>query len=546
LSEPAKNARTLDRRGNWLAAGVAFVGALSIYTWGANPSIGDRDTAEMQLVGLLGGIPHSPGYPLFVMISRVFSLLPTADPALRITLQSGFFGAVALASLVGVAIEMGLTAPWALAAAMMFGATFTFWAGAMRAEIYALGMSVLSLAMCATLAARRRRQFGLTLGAGAMLGLVLTAMLSAAPVVAIAGLALAWSVLREGRSVPIRLAALAGSFLVGLSPYLVLVWLDVHGSAYSYLRLVEQAQFTGWSRLPADFATPLRRVLWLVTARNEYPPVPLHVEPLRVARSAMFGFVNACLFELGPLLAALVPAGLLRAWRTRPGWGGLLTLAILASIAFSVITESGAMVPIFLLSGTLLMVLVAAYGAEGLVSRWLPSLARSWWGPPAIAALIMFLPHAIRVYSYGHPIGSHHWTVLDEDSSRPLRLFTKFEDPFANRRFAEGVLRAAPPHALLVAEWRELTPLRFVQQVEHMRPDVTIRPAAMPRLLSALRVHEDAHDLAHEPIVFVTVTPEMRGYLRDPDSLEAVPGRWIHIVRTPIPGLPAPQQQGAP
>ena len=65
------------------------------------------DTPKFQFVGAVLGIPHSPGYPLYVLLSWVFSKIPIATIAFRANLMSAVFGSAAVALAAATLLELG-------------------------------------------------------------------------------------------------------------------------------------------------------------------------------------------------------------------------------------------------------------------------------------------------------------------------------------------------------------------------------------------------------------------------------------------------------
>lgn len=522
---------------------AAFLGALAIYAWGMAPTVLDRDSAELQVVALTGGVAHTTGYPAFSLVGRLFGQLPLGDPASRINLMSAVLGAVAAALLVIVGLDFGLSPPAALAGAMIYGATFTFWAAALRAEVYTLSMTLFLLALWRARAALRSGRDRDALIAGLLLGLVLTGHLAASAPVAVLGLMLARSVARERRAVVARLTALLFTFVLGLTPYLYLVWADAHHVGFDYLDHVQKVLF-GSGTPPPGFDTPWERVRWLVLGRNRYPEQPLVLGLRELARRMLNGGGLMVLFELGPLATALVPLGLVRLARRRPGDAWLLAGLAASSLAFSLVLESGQMIPIFLLTGTALFAILAAHGLEATLERipaWGRSGAARWLLAMGAATLVMVPPHLLRLRSYEQPIAPRGWQVRDEDEGRPFRLIWRWNEPYAARDYGLGAMRRIPRDALVVGAWRELPVLYYFNRIEHLRPDLSFQPYSYPECLPAVRDWQEREDLARRPIVFLTLPPEMRLHVAAWDSIEVSPGRWIHVLRSPLRDLPAPR-----
>src|SRR5438045_8037860 len=65
-----------------LIAVVAFVGGLALYGLTAAPGVQGGDSGEFQFVGYVLGIPHPPGYPLYAIVSKLWTLaVPVGEVA---------------------------------------------------------------------------------------------------------------------------------------------------------------------------------------------------------------------------------------------------------------------------------------------------------------------------------------------------------------------------------------------------------------------------------------------------------------------------------
>ena len=193
---------------------VTTVVALAVYaptvardlTW-ANAATdgGDLITASYTL-----GIPHPPGYPTYVLLGKLFSLMPLGTVAFRYNLFSAVCAAAAAGLLAAaIRVQWGARVPptKAAAAALFFAFLPLVWSQAVVAEVYSLNL--LLVAAFLLLAARGR-----VLGSGLLLGLALTAHPTSL-------LLLPAALLGAGRAWPRLLAGMVG----GLLPLLLLPWL---------------------------------------------------------------------------------------------------------------------------------------------------------------------------------------------------------------------------------------------------------------------------------------------------------------------------------
>jgi hypothetical protein len=100
--------------------------------------VGIGDTPKLQFVGAVLGTPHSPGYPLYIWLSWLFSKLPFGTLAFRINLMSVVCGASAVGLMVLVLRELGCSRIIAFAGALGVGFGRLFWSQMLLAEVYAL------------------------------------------------------------------------------------------------------------------------------------------------------------------------------------------------------------------------------------------------------------------------------------------------------------------------------------------------------------------------------------------------------------------------
>ncbi|MBI1809221.1 MAG: DUF2723 domain-containing protein, partial [Gemmatimonadetes bacterium] len=95
----ASSERTeLDYRPSYLAAAVAAGLVMILYILTLSPETAMWDTSEYITAAYTLGIPHPPGNPFFVLLGRVFSLLPIAPTvAMRVNVLAALSSAVAAA-----------------------------------------------------------------------------------------------------------------------------------------------------------------------------------------------------------------------------------------------------------------------------------------------------------------------------------------------------------------------------------------------------------------------------------------------------------------
>ena len=160
------------RRRDVACAIVLSVVSFAVYAGTLAPGlIGITDSPKFQLVGRVLGTAHPPGYPLYVLVSHLFSYLPVGSLAYRINLMSAFFsaGACALTFLCARAIGAGIPVAAASALGLAFGSTF--WYVSTIAEVYALNAFLVAAIILTLLAWRRSQRPATFFAAVALVGL---------------------------------------------------------------------------------------------------------------------------------------------------------------------------------------------------------------------------------------------------------------------------------------------------------------------------------------------------------------------------------------
>jgi len=131
-----------------------FLLALFIITYSHTSSLSvswknfSEDSGDLLTAAYILGIPHPTGYPLFVLLGRVFSLTMPGSLAFRITLVSLFsccLAAVFLFLSLARLFRSGIGLASAAFASLALGFSLYFWSEAVVAEVYALNVLFLSL-----------------------------------------------------------------------------------------------------------------------------------------------------------------------------------------------------------------------------------------------------------------------------------------------------------------------------------------------------------------------------------------------------------------
>jgi len=140
---------------NRIVAGIIFVFSTIIYLMTVSPTVSFWDCGEFIACSYRMAVPHPPGAPLYLLIGRIFSIIPLAeDIGLRVNIISVLASSITILLLhltivhlvrqwKGQLIERD---DWLMAifsgvlGSLSFAFTHSFWFNAVEAEVYAVSM----------------------------------------------------------------------------------------------------------------------------------------------------------------------------------------------------------------------------------------------------------------------------------------------------------------------------------------------------------------------------------------------------------------------
>jgi len=128
-----------------IASAFIFVLTFFIYTRTLLPAVGTGDTAKFQFITSVMGIPHTTGYPIYLLTGKLFSFLPIGSLAYRINLMSAFFASLTGVALYFVSLRIVKNLFISLLTAVVFCFSLTFWSQAVIAEVYTLNIFFISV-----------------------------------------------------------------------------------------------------------------------------------------------------------------------------------------------------------------------------------------------------------------------------------------------------------------------------------------------------------------------------------------------------------------
>ncbi|MCX7683502.1 MAG: DUF2723 domain-containing protein [Anaerolineae bacterium] len=473
-----------------LADAALFVIAAAIYLATAAPDVLPADAGEFQLATTLLGVLHPPGYPLYTIVGHLFiRLLPFGTPAYRLNLMSSLLAAGALIPLARAtrlwARSLGASRFEALiggvGAALALGSATTFWAQATIANIRTpailfAALALYALARFATRHAPREKDRSLI-----WLGVFLGLGGGHYPPLAFISLFFVCYLLLCDPHLAIQPRRWWRPFLAGASAFLLpLVYLPIRGAMNAPLAPEGLDTIPGFLHhfLARGFAGDM-----FAFANGVDLPQRLTLVP------TLFSFQ----FNLPLLAIALIGLVTLLRWQWR--------LFVLMAGAWAVHT----FVTITYRAPQTVEYLMPAYLPIAIAIGLCPALLSRCLVPLPGRSLFTALLCALLLWA----------GVLNGWEHAPS--FFELARDRSTRQIASTLLEAAPNDALILADWHWAMPLRYLQDVEGRRPDVTIQYVWPVAGKAYHEVWEQRlRDAGTERPVLLTHCYEFDGYTAEP------------------------------
>ncbi|MFH0964075.1 MAG: DUF2723 domain-containing protein [Planctomycetota bacterium] len=214
--------KRFDRWDLLLALAVA-VAALVVYLFTLARTITGEDSGEFISAAWTWGVCHPPGYPLYTLLGKLATVLfPFGSIAFRVNLLSAILGCLAAGALSLLVIRVTGSRLAAWAAGLALAVSLQFWSLSVVAEVYTLHALLLVIQLLLLASWSEAPRNGPLLLFAFFFGLSLTnhpTMVGLAPVYAVYVLLVDRSVVKK----PVLILSMLALFLLGLSPYLLLL-----------------------------------------------------------------------------------------------------------------------------------------------------------------------------------------------------------------------------------------------------------------------------------------------------------------------------------
>ncbi len=440
------------------AAILLFSGCLIVYIRTLAPGLLNGDSAEFQTIAYTLGIAHPSGYPIYVLIGKIFTLLPIGEVAYRVNLLSAVAAAIAAALTYLIIRQFESDVAPAVFGALMLALVPRFWKFATIAEVYTLSAAVLaSIFFCVLKWNETKNAVWIALAGmlgGVSLGIHLSVALTAPAIVIYIFISAAAE--REPRYKAVTRHALLGA-AAGLVIFLLaFLYIDHRNAPAGYYNSVILPSLSTWDMTPADFDSPTERLAYLF-----FPPQfsgSLFALPIHNVSARLKDFVSE-----HRLLSLLAFIGFVFSIASKDiakrKKSLFLILVWLSSAAFAftydVFDYYAFYYPIFLSMG--IFAGLGVHGAAKSISAWMknPRLIphTSWLLCGAL--LVLFAKDFHSAWQDKLPTGLDEWDRYG------------YQSPGAYKFKSEKIIEPLEDNAIVFTNWSKLYGLYYAAIVVH-------------------------------------------------------------------------------
>jgi len=405
-----------------------FIITLTIYIVALCPTIHPRDNPDIVSAAATLGIAHPPGYPLFTILGNLFTKIPLGSIPFRVNLMSALFSAAAIFFVYLIILKITKKIWPALIGAAILAFSYYYFVQSLYADLLSLNNLLVAIIVYILLLWREKKERKYLYLAALLVGLAF----SHHQISFFLMPAFLYLILATDKKVVYgwELAKLVGLFILGLIPWIYLpiraseqpayIW----GNPTTFKGFFEMIARKEYSRQSFQFvSTFASRIFdWLKIIFLQFIGIGfvlglIGVNKIKQKDRVLFIFLLLCVLLTGPLFA------------------------FMADIPHMEM-EFAAMERFFVFSSIFLAIWL------GLGLDWLEVYTKKY------TPLLLILPLALLLYNYPRANRHNYYYAYD---------------------LGINILNSLPENAVLFGGLDvPLFEFRYLQTVEHVRPDVTV------------------------------------------------------------------------
>jgi hypothetical protein len=467
---------SLHRKSTLILFTGIFLTVFAIYLATLAPGVVGGDAGEHQLAVPLLGIPHTTGYPLYVLAGHIWSwLLPIGSMAWRMNLFSALGGALAAAT-TGLAVmhlngvqefsgtKQVLGWPGGFMAGLILAWGLTLWQWSTIAGVRSFNIFFFALiTLLAFIWAEQQRQKQPAAN-NTLNWLALIVGLSLAhhrTTVFLLPSLLGWVIWYDRYLFrqPVRLLKLVGLGLLPLSLYAFIYFRGVNSPPYTHEPIYDLQSF------------------WFLVGSGDSTGLFMSIDPVFLPARLTFIWADV-LRQVGwvGLVLAMVGSATLM-WKKPVHFlfhATLVLLLLLFTLDFEVVNLNEAPTW-YLMPAYFVLAFWAGIGVNGLFSGLLKVFTAGRKDSKAPGLPLQLVYTALLILVFTLLLGWPNWDTQARAATSPLDNWRQLLRGVQAERFVESGLPFVAPDSIIWSDWEQYTPIKYYQLINGMRTDVTVR-----------------------------------------------------------------------
>jgi len=445
---------------DWALAIGVFISSLGLYIRTLAPGILPGDSAEFQVLAYQLGIAHCPGYPIYLLLAKIFTFLPVGEIAYRVNLFSAFMAALAVLGVFLGARLLGLNRWSAVFGALVMAVSYTFWSQAIIAEVYTASAAFSVLIFVCVLAWWRTGKTGILFVAsflgGLSLGVHTTVVAFAPGIILFIGL--------NRKKHPAVWRSSVGGALVG-----VLLWfgafyaLDWNSPSANIFNGAYGTARSAWGLSQEDLEDPWTRIWFVASGRQWRSALDFDLQDMAGQAGT---YLSGLPREFSYLTLTLILVGLAALTRRDKRVALFIWLSLIGHWLIVLNYRIGD-IYVFYINGYLLLALGAAAGLD---TAMLPLLKINGKWSRILQVAVSTLVILFGVGSILKP----HWPAVKSGEIPFIAKenFILWEDPTPMAKEAFNTVEQIPPNAVVFIDWNRLYVYYYAAHIQQNRTDL--------------------------------------------------------------------------
>jgi hypothetical protein len=454
-----------------------------LFLYGKTLAVGllTGDSAEFQVLSRELGLTHPMGYPIYILLGKLFSLLPVNELPWRINLLSAISAALALGTLYLLARLFTRNRWIALTAPIACGLTGIFWMNAIIAEVYTTSVLASNLVLLLVINWERTRKRWLLILAGFLGGL---------------GMGIHSMVLLLTPAILLYLAVCAASkrywlyaSVGAITGLLVLVGcyygLATRDPIAGNIQTVILPNLSHFGLTATDIDTPLDRTLFIATAQQfkgtlfslPFDQVLIYIRTYFVNIKQAVGIPWSFLALVGLIAFFIRKQSDEQRWKD----GLLLGFALLILILVPANYEIRAGIMVFFIASYSLLGLLAVSGLDLIRAAFISLLTHFGWSfiqkkPNPIdngLGLLLLALVAINFTLRLDPFNLQPAKPLSDTSEVKL-AYIQWTHYYTSNDLAEAMIAQIEDGSLVFSDWNMVYALQYVAAIQGTKPNLTV------------------------------------------------------------------------